>query len=638
MNISVQRRQGTVQNIKPVAWCKPFDGTQLGVYFGWCPMLKNLLLYRSDIAQTFDTTTEGGLVDAIAWMFARAVPEYGLFEHIDSITLQALNAPVGNFPPPHKPCEHAAPGVPDLDLSVLMALLWRHRVDVHAHFDISTALGRIKYVLWFISNGVHEMKLQPLITTAWRTWLLEEVPYLQSQHLPRLGLLAWSVRPNVQSAFDLKMQAGVSGLAAWVQRAVQTDPKWQWLKLPADADKHQHRWQQPPMKDFGVNLIGFARGELGIGEDIRMAVAACQAAGIAFSVVHISTGQNTRQCDIFLDDYLQAISNAPYRINIFCLTAFDTLRIYFDQGLFSQRYNIGWWPWELPIWPKDWDIAFDVVDEIWAATQFTKQVFTSAQYPVPTPHFTPAIAQPPTRSPVPTHWMPLAASVDRAVPTSRSALGLPVAPFLFLYVFDFNSSLARKHPFAAIDAFQKAFIALDKSVCLVLKTMNSNPNAPEWQRLMDACGQDDRICLLNKTLDRGEVLGLIQTCDAYVSLHRSEGFGRTLAEAMLFGKPVVATNFSGSTDFLNPDNGFPVRWHRRAVEPGEYPYITPQDAAWWAEPDLEHAASQMHAARRAGSDKGFAERVKQFAATQFSVGRIGEMMLERLKEIDRYIF
>jgi glycosyltransferase involved in cell wall biosynthesis len=232
--------------------------------------------------------------------------------------------------------------------------------------------------------------------------------------------------------------------------------------------------------------------------------------------------------------------------------------------------------------------------------------------------------------------MPLPASVARVKPLSastRRVLGLPARSFLFLYVFDFNSYLARKNPFAALEAFSHAFPAGDDSVALVLKTMNSNPRNAVWKRFVRECKADPRIVLIDKTLDRGEVLGLIQACDAYLSLHRSEGFGRTLAEAMLFGKPVVGTNFSGNVDFLTAKTGFPVKWKRQAVLADEYPFVTEADAAWWAEPDIADAARQMRAARVAVKDKSFAARVKHYAENQFAPERIGKLMLERVTAI-----
>jgi glycosyltransferase involved in cell wall biosynthesis len=134
-------------------------------------------------------------------------------------------------------------------------------------------------------------------------------------------------------------------------------------------------------------------------------------------------------------------------------------------------------------------------------------------------------------------------------------------------------------------------------------------------------------------MDREVVLGLVNACDAYVSLHRAEGFGRTLAEAMLLGKPVVATDFSGNTDFLDAQHGFPVPWSRRPVEAGEYLFVEPDDQAWWAQPDVGAAAEQLRAARLAARRKGFADAVKLHAKTVFSPEHVGTLMHGRLRQI-----
>ena len=229
--------------------------------------------------------------------------------------------------------------------------------------------------------------------------------------------------------------------------------------------------------------------------------------------------------------------------------------------------------------------------------------------------------------------MPLPVSVDRMHKTSRRALGLPAKKFLFLFIFDFNSYLARKNPMAVIQAFQAAFPIADRSVGLVLKTMNSRPQNAAWLEFVQSCAADPRIVLLDHTLDREVVLGLVNTCDAYVSLHRSEGFGRTLAAAMLLGKPVVGTDFSGNTDFLNKKTGFPVKWSKQWVEVGAYPFIETDDGAYWAEPDTLHAAQQMRAAKAAaGAD--YAIQLIKKVEPMFSTKVIGARMhayLQRIK-------
>jgi glycosyltransferase involved in cell wall biosynthesis len=192
----------------------------------------------------------------------------------------------------------------------------------------------------------------------------------------------------------------------------------------------------------------------------------------------------------------------------------------------------------------------------------------------------------------PVKLVPLAVSVARMKPYPRKHYGLPEKKFLFLYIFDFNSSVARKNPMAAVQAFKQAFKPSDNTVGLVLKTMNTKPNNPEWQAFLKECQTDKRIQLITETLDRPEVLGLINACDAYVSLHRAEGFGRTLAEAMLLGKPVVATNYSGNVDFLI-DGTYPVSYKLVSVTENSYQWLDPQDEYVWAEVDINSASEQL---------------------------------------------
>ncbi len=589
--------------------------------FGMTQAFWYLLQRREDLVQTFDVSTESGLWHGIAWFFTHGLKEHGLMDLVDAETLAALDQT-----PPFAELQ-AAVANQQTPLTWLMFFVWRSAAELQQNFDIRTADGQARYLHWFLFDAVHRLKLTPLLAPRWRSWLAQRLE-LRTQPgvtVSRATLMLWQRRRDLQQVYDLKAAPGWGALARWEHKARQTDAALHWLADPLAAPAQDAAAKPAAPRPFGLNLIGFAFGEMGIGEDVRMAAAACEAAGIPFKVVNIHPGDHLRQADRALEEHLgeEGDEEAPYAVNLFCLTGFDTVRVYLERGLalFAGRYNIGWWPWELPVWPTQWQSAFEVVDEVWAATAFTHAMYTSAQQAA--------------SAPLPVTLMPLAASVARVQPTTRQELGLPEQRFLFLYVFDFNSYLARKNPFAAIQAFQKAFSPDDDSVGLVLKTMNSQPDNPEWQRFVKACGADARIVLLDQTLDRGAVLGLIDACDAYVSLHRAEGFGRSLAEAMLFGKPVVGTHFSGNVDFLTEETGFPVKWKRCAVKPGEYPFVVAQDQAWWAAPDIAHAASQMQAARSAGGHTAFAKRLKKSAEVTFSPQRIGLLMRERLGVIQR---
>lgn len=215
----------------------------------------------------------------------------------------------------------------------------------------------------------------------------------------------------------------------------------------------------------------------------------------------------------------------------------------------------------------------------------------------------------------------MAVTLDRIRHVPRSAFGLPEDAFLFLYVFDFNSYLARKNPWAALRAFRKAFPRGDEDVRLVLKIMNTKADDPKWCAFAEEASKDRRILLLDGTLDRCDVLGLFAACDAYVSPHRAEGFGRTLAEALLLGKPVVATGYSGNVDFLTEQTGYPVVGRIVPVGIGEYPFGT---GLFWAEPDLDHFAEGMRSVWQDQSQARIrAERGRYFVLSRHCPSAVG---------------
>jgi glycosyltransferase involved in cell wall biosynthesis len=240
------------------------------------------------------------------------------------------------------------------------------------------------------------------------------------------------------------------------------------------------------------------------------------------------------------------------------------------------------------------------------------------------------------------HFLPLAVDVDRIKSTNKSFtkqyFNLPNSSFLFLYVFDFSSHILRKNPEALIKAFIKAFTKLPASkkysdVGLVLKVMNVKEGDKVWKSLSKLFQKDSRIHVIEKTMDRPEILGLIKACDAYVSPHRAEGFGRTLAEAMLLGKPVIATNYSGNATFMHPELTLPVDFELIDILDGQYHFIQESDKARWAEPSIEHLALQMKAALNKANDQEFIKRLKEYSEGLFSPQRVGSLMKKRLQDI-----
>ena len=368
----------------------------------------------------------------------------------------------------------------------------------------------------------------------------------------------------------------------------------------------ENRPEKKPTKPFGVNLFGYAKGELGIGEDVRMLALALKAANVPFCVINIELGKDISQQDSSVDSWV--VSKPKYGINVFCMTGIEMCRYITESGaqFLPSYYNIGLWPWELPQWPEAWHHAWSLVDEIWGISNYTASAYASA--------------------PVPVVPMPLPVVIGEVAPLLRSRWGLPAEAYLFVVSFDMNSRITRKNPQAAIRAFRQAAegMAIDEAG-LVLKISHLKPQSPKWKEVVKLIDGDPRIHLVTTELRRPEVLSLYQNCDCYVSLHRSEGFGRGLAEAQLLGLSLIATGYSGNMEFCHPPTEC-VDYTLIDLAAGDYFY---GDGQQWAEPDIQHAAQLMkqhlHEVRP--------ETPVEYDTEHFSTEYCGEIFKQRLHVI-----
>jgi glycosyltransferase involved in cell wall biosynthesis len=277
-------------------------------------------------------------------------------------------------------------------------------------------------------------------------------------------------------------------------------------------------------------------------------------------------------------------------------------------------YRVAVWWWELEQLPSDWFDRGRDVDEIWAPTAF----IASALRPLGKPVF------------------PMLPSVrlPAVTPRPKAHFGMSPEKFTFLFVFDMNSRLPRKNPLGLIRAFRLAFRPADP-VELVIKVSPQERFYANWWNELRAAARDNGVTLIDRGLDRGELLALMAAADAYVSLHRSEGFGLTMAEAMLLGKPTVATAYSGNLDFMLPENSYLVRYEPAAIADDIPPY--PKGCAW-AEPSVEHAAEVMRrVVAHPDEARAIAARGKADAERLLAPRAAGERMAARLAAITREV-
>ena len=515
-------------------------------------------------------------------------------------------------------------------VTILMQKTYLLRDDVQAKFDASTTDGRVAFIDWYFRRGMFEDEL-------------DETPYVH-HILPQLSAPATAEESDLPVnkfaalvlhrhrsefkansrkdalAVDCAMNGVLNRAAPELLYLYRLLPDGVWPvnsslavrsvagSAPASAEPVADSGQDE-LK--GANLIGYAHGAFGMGEHVKMAARALSAWSDNFSIVDVSAYAHDRQPE---PDIL-AWSQRPerYPINLFHVNA-DAMAGALNSigpSIANGRYNVGYWAWELSRIPDAWQPSLDFIDEIWAPSRFIQQAFEEA-----------------TDKPV--IHMPLCVDLSFDRWKRRKDFGLPEDKFLFLYYFDSHSYYQRKNPYAALRAFKLAFPDR-KDVALVIKTQNAKISSPEWLQLLALAEGDPRILILNQVMSKGEVMSLQIECDCFISLHRSEGFGRGPAEAMWLGKPVIATGYSGNMDFTLPDNSLLVDYELVRLKPMEYPFYRDQV---WAQPDEEHASRQM---RRLVDEPGLAQdlgrRASRFIREHFNSKTIGKRYADRLKEI-----
>ena len=364
----------------------------------------------------------------------------------------------------------------------------------------------------------------------------------------------------------------------------------------------------------GMNIVGFFAADLGIGESARCMVRAADAASIATCLVPLRLNCRNRLGDTTYAGRLQ--ESNPHGVNVIHVDPPVARDIDHHHGAAfrKEKYNIGYFAWELPEFPDAWMSSLDYFDEIWCPSDFVRE----------------SIA---IKSPFPVLTMAHAIGFERPAedaPSIRRRLGLPADQFLFLSLFDLNSYTARKNPRAAIEAFRRSGLA-GNGAALVIKVQNADANAADFAAMSEAVRDLPGTVLISKTLSRADVYALEAACDCFVSLHRSEGFGLAVAESMYLAKPVIATGWSATSEYLNSENGLPVRFSLVELGENHGPYAK---GSTWAEPDVGHASELMRRIASAPSDASrIGAAARRTMEERFSPAAIGARYRRRLETI-----
>lgn len=505
----------------------------------------------------------------------------------------------------------------DLLCPRLLRHLHESRPDLQNEFPLNDKEDLVEFFCWYRLYGVTELAAAPELPSA--CLAMTESPSQRPAwsvgglQIPRIAVVLAQRIPDLPSGDSLNSRIVSQIVIDWYKKyGRHLVPA---AAIPPGALNAARPKRKP--REGGVNLVGFVQSQSGLGEDVRMASAALEAVGIAHVLVNVQAGPSIPQQDNSLAHLLT--DRLPYEITIYCMSAFDMASLYLHRGeaFFAGQYRVGYWPWELPIFPVIWTEAYALVDEVWAASEFTAQAYRH--------HCT-----------HPVRRLPCPVTLPQVQPVPRQDLALhDEEAFVFVFPFDVNSYVTRKNPLSLVRAFRRAFPRRERRVALILRVNGIPDGHPGWLEVIAESLGDDRISILSGTFGRQKSLGIIAACDCLVSPHRAEGFGRNIAEAILLGIPVLATAFSGCTDFLAPEEE--IAFETASVREGDYPFAA---GLRWAEPSIDDMARRMKEIRlarqadRAGMERRLALRRSEIAATYSSLAT-GRAFAKRLQQIKR---
>jgi glycosyltransferase involved in cell wall biosynthesis len=332
---------------------------------------------------------------------------------------------------------------------------------------------------------------------------------------------------------------------------------------------------RPTSADAPLVVAGLFSTANGIGEGARLTYRALKAAGLDPLAVDLSD----KLAPVDMESDIATVPMPQAREGTLLLQLngpeIPAALEHLDMKFGRAWYTIGYWAWELPVFPEGWEKAFPFLSEIWTVSTFVADALGRAPSPAPPIHVFGHPVAPPDE-----------------LNAHRDKFGLPENAFVFLAMSDSMSSLDRKNPFGAIAAHRAAF-GEDPTRILLVKTRNLERHGQAHGDLMAAIGGAGNIRLLDASLSSEGRWELLASVDALISLHRSEGFGLTIAEAMSLGKPVIATGWSGSSHLATPETAYIVGSELVPCRDRYGVYVTRD--AHWADPDVDEAAQHMRA-------------------------------------------
>lgn len=476
--------------------------------------------------------------------------------------------------------------------------MYNLRPDLQRAFPNPLGQDRIRFYKWLLQNGARDFGVDDIFfqdgAPGRRRWI--DMLLFKARHFYLKGYQALKVKISRMRPNTWLFQKLLYLNKKYLEKVIDPRPI-----VASSFNTPPERKTTPP---FGVNIAGYLQGEFGVGEIARASFKSLTAVGVPCVLNNVEAYVHRHE-DKTLEDFSP---DNPYSFNLVHVNA-DQAHVFANlkgTAYFKQRHNIACWFWELSTFPRNWKSSFDYYQEIWVASGFCQESI-AAQAPIPVVKMIQPVLIDPAK-----------------VNPDRSRLGLPQDKFIYGFVFDYMSVFERKNPLGIINAFKLAFEDRE-DVLLLIKSINGNQVPDQVERLHQAA-RGSNIQFIDGYLARDEVINLVSSLDSYVSLHRSEGLGISMAQAMYLKKPVIATGYSGNMEFMNHNNSFLVRYQFAEIQENLGPYTKGQH---WAEPDVEHAAELM---RLVFDNQAHAQKIAEQAEADIKTNMTPEVTGSAMKE------
>ncbi|HEX8897301.1 MAG TPA: glycosyltransferase family 4 protein [Chthoniobacterales bacterium] len=473
-------------------------------------------------------------------------------------------------------------------------------------------VGQKKFVRWLLREG----RAKHNLSAAEILWFLHET----GEQVPQMVLKTWLINLSWQKRFPAgPTSSGKEEFLAWLRKefpgyAAFASRNALDAAVPAAEEMLLHPATNLLSRNGngdvprGVNILSHFSYPSGIQQAALFAKRALETVNFRVSCRDVSSFP----C-FDVDDRAPFLGLEVFPVTIINVSPQPYFSVAYERGGLLRRsgvYRIAYWAWELDAIPEEWVELRPLLDCIWAPTQFVADAFRK-------------------RMPLPVHEVLPGVELSEIEPVAKADLGIPATNYVFLFMFDMCSQMVRKNPLAVIAAFRTAFSRAEKAT-LVIKVSRGRSHPQEFAALEKAA-REAGVILVDEVLSRARAYGFIQMCDCFVSLHRAEGFGLCLAEAMLMGKPVVATNYSGNLAFMHSGNSLLVDYKFAEIAADNPIY---KQGNHWAEPSIEHAASLLrycfdHRAEAAALGAKGRDEVKE----KLSLKAAGQRMAEQLANV-----